>query len=169
MYMISHYCAGFITNWGVHHLDIAGWGCPEVFEKPFEIEGTGVLPTEGMTDTWISWQMELRWESGLQMSYSNSDNPNRLGCRFEGEEGWVHVEPGRHLGRTGLPADPATQATRHALARTVPNSPIRTRLTPPISFVRFARVRIRYRRSRPDRRRARWAMSPILPCGWDAS
>jgi hypothetical protein len=31
MYMISHYCAGFITNWGVHYLDIAGWGCPEVF------------------------------------------------------------------------------------------------------------------------------------------
>ncbi len=28
MYMISHYCAGFITNWGVHHLDIAGWGLP---------------------------------------------------------------------------------------------------------------------------------------------
>ena len=47
MYMISHYCAGFITNWGVHHLDIAGWGCPEVFEKPFEIEGTGMLPGRG--------------------------------------------------------------------------------------------------------------------------
>ena len=58
MYMISHYCAGFITNWGVHYLDIAGWGCPEVFEKPFTVEGTGVLPAEGMTDTWISWQCE---------------------------------------------------------------------------------------------------------------
>jgi len=46
MYMISHYCAGFITNWGVHYLDIAGWGCPEVFDKPFEAEGTGVLPAE---------------------------------------------------------------------------------------------------------------------------
>ena len=91
MYMISHYCAGFITNWGVHHLDIAGWGCPEVFDKPFEIEGTGVLPAEGMTDTWISWQMQLRWESGLKMSYTNTDNPNKQGCKFEGDEGWVHV------------------------------------------------------------------------------
>ncbi len=105
MYMISHYCAGFITNWGVHHLDIAGWGCPEVFEKPFEIEGTGVMPTEGMTDTWISWQMELRWDSGLRMRYSNSDNPNRLGCRFEGQEGWVHVS------REGIWSEPASLLT----------------------------------------------------------
>lgn len=102
MYMISHYCAGFITNWGVHHLDIAGWGCPEVFEKPFEIEGTGVLPGEGMTDTWISWQTELTWASGLKMSYTNSGNPNEQGCKFEGDEGWVHVN------RRGIKAEPAS-------------------------------------------------------------
>ena len=102
MYMISHYCAGFITNWGVHHLDIAGWGCPEVFDKPFEIEGTGVLPAEGMTDTWISWQMELRWESGLRMSYTNTDNPNQQGCKFAGDEGWVHAN------RSGIWAEPAS-------------------------------------------------------------
>jgi predicted dehydrogenase len=100
MYMISHYCAGFITNWGVHHLDIAGWGCPEVFEKPFEIEGTGVLPGEGMTDTWISWQMELRWQSGLKMIYTNSGNPVEQGCRFVGDEGWVHAN------RKGISAEP---------------------------------------------------------------
>ena len=94
MYMISHYCAGFITNWGVHHLDIAGWGCPEIFEKPFEIEGTGVLPTEGMTDTWISWQTELRWESGLKMIYTNTGNPSPRGCTFEGDEGRVQVHRG---------------------------------------------------------------------------
>lgn len=100
MYMISHYCAGFITNWGVHHLDIAGWGCPEVFAKPFEIDGTGVLPDTGMTDTWISWQMGLRWESGLKMTYTNTGNPNEQGCRFVGDEGWVHVN------RKGIWAEP---------------------------------------------------------------
>jgi predicted dehydrogenase len=102
MYMISHYCAGFITNWGVHHLDIAGWGCPEVFAKTFAIEGTGVLPSQGMTDTWISWQMELQWESGLKMSYTNSGNPNKQGCKFQGDEGWVHVN------RRGISAEPAS-------------------------------------------------------------
>jgi predicted dehydrogenase len=105
MYMISHYCAGFITNWGVHHLDIAGWGCPEIFEKPFEVEGTGQLPTEGMTDTWISWHLEFRWASGLTMSYSNSDNPNKQGCKFEGNEGWVLVN------RQGIWAEPQSLLT----------------------------------------------------------
>jgi predicted dehydrogenase len=102
MYMISHYCAGFITNWGVHHLDIAGWGCPEVFEKPFEIEGTGVLPEAGMTDTWIAWRMELRWSSGLKMSYSNIGNPCESGCKFVGESGWVRAD------RSGIWAEPAS-------------------------------------------------------------
>ncbi len=100
MYMISHYCAGFISNWGVHHLDIAGWGCPEVFEEPFHVEGTGVLPKEGMTDTWISWQMDLRWPSGLEMHFVNTGNPHPQGCRFVGDEGWVHVN------RRGISAEP---------------------------------------------------------------
>ncbi|MBN2291354.1 MAG: Gfo/Idh/MocA family oxidoreductase [Pirellulales bacterium] len=102
MYMISHYCAGFITNWGVHHLDIAGWGCPEIFEKPFEIDGTGEIPEGGMTDTWIKWQMEYRYASGLKMIFTNSDNPNKQGCQFEGDKGWVHVN------RKGIWAEPAS-------------------------------------------------------------
>jgi myo-inositol 2-dehydrogenase / D-chiro-inositol 1-dehydrogenase len=111
-YMISHYCAGFITNWGVHHLDIACWGMPEFAEKPFTVEGTGMMPTEGITDTWLSWQCKLRWDSGREIVFSDIgktmrgrkaggvDRDPRLakwgepgvqGCRFEGTEGWVHV------------------------------------------------------------------------------
>ena len=91
LYMISDYCAGFITNWGVHHLDIAGWGVPEIFEKPFEVSGRGILPDRGMADTWISWRMQMQYESGLVMNFCNTGNPYEQGCRFIGDQGWVHV------------------------------------------------------------------------------
>ena len=91
LYMISDYCAGFITNWGVHHLDIAGWGVPEIFEKPFQVSGRGVLPDRGMADTWISWRMQMQYESGLVMKFCNTGNPYEQGCRFIGDQGWVHV------------------------------------------------------------------------------
>jgi len=105
MYMISHYCAGFVTNWGVHHLDIAGWGMPEVFRTPFEVEGTGTMPDGGMTDTWIAWNVVFRYASGLTVKFwseterqpekRSADNPFRFvddnGIRFIGDEGWVFV------------------------------------------------------------------------------
>jgi len=91
LYMIADYCAGFITNWGVHHLDIAGWGVPEIFEKPFDIEGKGLLPDYGMADTWIAWQMKMTYDSGLSLNFTNTGNPYEQGCRFVGDEGWVHV------------------------------------------------------------------------------
>jgi predicted dehydrogenase len=97
MYMISHYCAGFICNWGVHHLDIAQWGCPEVTTEPFELDGKGVFPEDGMTDTCISWHVEFRYPSGLLMSFSDVRHPNESGCRFEGDQGWVRVDRGNTL------------------------------------------------------------------------
>ncbi|MCL2303890.1 MAG: hypothetical protein FWC43_00950, partial [Planctomycetaceae bacterium] len=100
LYMITHYCAGFVTNWGVHHLDIAAWGIPEVVKKPFEIEGKGVMPQEGMTNTWITWRASFRYESGLHLDFSSTDDPHPQGCRFVGDEGWVHVD------RAGIRANP---------------------------------------------------------------
>jgi len=91
LYMITHYCAGFVTNWGVHHLDIAGWGIPEVFEKSFEVEGQGVMPEDGMTDTWVTWRASLRYASGLHLDFCSTGDPHPQGCRFIGDEGWVHV------------------------------------------------------------------------------
>ena len=34
------------------------------------------------------------------MSYTNSGNPNKQGCKFEGDEGWVHAN------RSGIWAEP---------------------------------------------------------------
>ncbi len=103
MYMISHYCAGFITNWGVHFLDIAQWGCPEITSKPFTIEGRGEFPQAGMTDTCCRWDVTLSYESGLKVRFTDhSQQPN--GCRFVGDKGWVRV----NWGKPGFEAsDPA--------------------------------------------------------------
>jgi predicted dehydrogenase len=99
-YLIWDYCAGFIVNWGVHHLDIAVWGCPTVAGEPFEVECKGSYRNDGLTDNINDWQAEFDYASGLRMTYTDTGNPNKQGCQFEGDEGWVHVN------RKGIWAEP---------------------------------------------------------------
>lgn len=101
-YLIWDYSAGFIVNWGVHHLDIANWGCPAVGSEPAEIECTGSYRNDGLTDNINDWQAEFTYASGLRMTYSDTGNPNKQGCQFEGDKGWVHVNRG------GIWAEPAS-------------------------------------------------------------
>jgi predicted dehydrogenase len=101
-YLIWDYCAGFIVNWGVHHLDIANWGCPTLTSEPFEFSCTGSYRNDGLTDNINDWQSEFNYRSGLRMTYTDTDNPNKQGCRFEGDKGWVHVN------RKGIWAEPAS-------------------------------------------------------------
>jgi len=104
-YLIWDYCDGFIVNWGVHHLDIAHWGCPAVGREPFTLTCTGAFRTKGFTDNISDWQGEFRFASGLRMLFSDTGHPHEQGCRFEGEEGWVHVN------RKGIHAEPASLLT----------------------------------------------------------
>jgi predicted dehydrogenase len=101
-YLIWDYCAGFIVNWGVHHLDIANWGCPAVCDEPFEVECKGHYRNDGLTDNINDWQAEFTYPSGLRMTFTDTDNPNKQGCQFEGDKGWVHVN------RQGIWAEPAS-------------------------------------------------------------
>jgi predicted dehydrogenase len=98
-YLIWDYCAGFITNWGVHHLDIANWGCPTVGSEAFEIECRATYRKEGFTDNVEGWDASLTFASGLKMRFSD-DQKQKCGCRFIGDKGWVHID------RDGFWADP---------------------------------------------------------------
>lgn len=99
-YFIYDYCVGWIQSWGVHHVDIALWGAPDLARKPLEIEGTAVFPQEGLANTSITWQVKARTADGLTLSFSdNKHHPQ--GCRFIGTEGWVHVSR-----KEGLDANP---------------------------------------------------------------
>ena len=101
-YLIWDYCAGFIVNWGIHHLDIANWGCPTVGDESFEVECKGSYRNDGLTDNINNWQAEFAYSGGLRMSFSDTGNPNKQGCQFEGDKGWVHVN------RSGIWAEPAS-------------------------------------------------------------
>jgi len=100
-YLIWDYCAGFIVNWGVHHLDIANWGCPQIGTEPFEVECKATYRKEGFTDNVDAWKATFTYPGGLKMVFSDTQQ-GKSGCRFIGDQGWVHVD------RSGIWSVPAS-------------------------------------------------------------
>jgi len=103
-YLIFDYCTGFISNWGVHHLDIANWGCPRVGSDPFDLECKAVYRNEGFTDNVDSWNATFTYADGLKMVFTDNVQM-KSGCKFIGDEGWVHVD------RSGIWAEPESLLT----------------------------------------------------------
>lgn len=108
----SDYALGFIAGWGIHPLDIGLWGASDQMTGPWKIHGKAEIPTKGICDTAVTWDVHFEFGSGLTMNYrglSISENTgtelkktrafaNRYGSTlshgtaFEGTEGWVHVD-----------------------------------------------------------------------------
>jgi predicted dehydrogenase len=90
-YLIWDYCAGFVTNWGVHHLDIANWGCPEIGNSSFEVQCQATYRHEGFTNNIDTWRAVFTYPSGLKMVFT--DTPQQpAGTKFIGDQGWVYVD-----------------------------------------------------------------------------
>jgi len=92
-YFVYDYSLGFIAGWGAHPLDIAHWGYPYI---PVEYEGTGVIPTEGLFDTIVNWDVRGRYASGAEFTLK----PGGDKTTFVGTEGWVAPSRG------GISAEP---------------------------------------------------------------
>jgi predicted dehydrogenase len=90
-YHISDYCLGFIGNWGIHHLDIAQWGNGTDHTTPVDVEGRGEFPGEGIANCCVKWELLFNYAGGVQLIYSDNQGRCKQGVRFEGSEGWVHV------------------------------------------------------------------------------
>lgn len=108
------YALGFIAGWGVHPLDIAYWGHPQMMGGILEVEGAGVIPTEGACNTSVAWDVRFACADGVRMTYRGTRNGydpvspmNDLkpweqkygraadhGTAFEGSAGWVLVDRG---------------------------------------------------------------------------
>lgn len=109
----SDYALGFVAGWGVHPLDIAFWGHPEMMSGPMQIEGKGIIPTEGACNTAVAWDVNFTLADGARMRFKATRNNcpegelNNLkewsdkygkitdhGTAFEGADGWVEVHRG---------------------------------------------------------------------------
>ena len=87
---IYDYAIGFIAGWGAHPLDIAHWGYPHI---PVELEGTGVVPADGLFDTVVDWNLQGRYASGVEFTMIAGGDKTT----FVGTNGWVAASRGKIL------------------------------------------------------------------------
>ncbi len=106
---IHDYGLGCLSGaWGIHHVDIAQWGNNADDTGPLEIEGTGVLPKDGLCDTALTWRVEHAYANGVKMIHLDRAQAVRefpqfqskalqysgVGILFLGADGWVIVSRG---------------------------------------------------------------------------
>ncbi|MDQ1255941.1 MAG: hypothetical protein QG656_535 [Candidatus Hydrogenedentes bacterium] len=95
---ISDYSLGYVSGWGIHHIDIAQWGIGSELTGPVGIEGTATYPNDdALCDNPITWDIAYAYGNGVTMRFTGS-GPGlegvRHGITFQGTEGWVWVNRG---------------------------------------------------------------------------
>ena len=101
---ISDYSLGYVSGWGIHHIDIAQWGNGTELTGPIEVEGSARFPDDdALCDNPLSWDTRMKYANGVDLIFTG-DGPGFTGVRhgitFEGTDGWVWVNRG------GLEAEP---------------------------------------------------------------
>lgn len=92
-YHIRDYSGGWITAWGSHDMDIAHWGMDMDNSGPTTVSGEAEYDSTGVYDTAWRWRFECMYPENVKVIYASEDE-NRHGVRFEGDEGWVFVSRG---------------------------------------------------------------------------
>jgi hypothetical protein len=95
-YHCYDYALGFIAGWGAHPLDILVWGYDTHRHGPWQVEGTGIIPTQGRHDAIYDWNVRITLADGVRITYT----PGGDHTRFIGTEGWVGISRG------GIKAEP---------------------------------------------------------------
>ncbi|MFH1715765.1 MAG: Gfo/Idh/MocA family oxidoreductase [Planctomycetota bacterium] len=91
---ILDYSGGQVTDWGGHHPDIAQWGMGTEKTGPVEIRNAkGTFARDGLYNTATDFYFECIYENGVKLIVSNKE---RGGVTFEGTDGWVWADRGRH-------------------------------------------------------------------------
>jgi len=76
---------GFLAGWGAHPLDVLHWAYPGAI--PVEYEGTGLVPTEGLYNTVVHWDIKGKYANGVPFTLK----PGGDSTKFIGTEGWIRL------------------------------------------------------------------------------
>ena len=90
---VSNFSLGWVTTWGIHHVDIAQWGNDADATGPVEVEGTGEFPKDGLYDCAVAWDMTIEYANDVTLNFVDNKK-KKQGVLFEGSDGWVFVERG---------------------------------------------------------------------------
>ena len=95
---IRDYSLGYVSGWGIHHMDIAQWGNDTELTGPVEVEGSAVYPgNDALCDNPVSWDTTMTYANGVALRFTGSGNGFegvRHGITFRGKDGWVWVNRG---------------------------------------------------------------------------
>jgi len=79
-YWIYDQSIGYLAGWGAHPLDILVWCYDGDQSGPYTVEGTGVVPKEGLYDTVYDWNMTLQMADGVRITFKpGSDSTKFIG------------------------------------------------------------------------------------------
>lgn len=88
-YHIYDYSIGYLGGWGAHPLDQMIWACDADQTGLIEIEGSGVIPTEGLYNTVVNWNMKGKF-GDVDFEFTTGADLTT----FHGDEGWISVRRG---------------------------------------------------------------------------
>jgi predicted dehydrogenase len=94
------YGGGQLMDWVGHHVDIAHWGLGFDYTGPYEIEGNGTYPRDGLWNTATRYRLTAKYPKNITMIIAGGYSDIRSGTKWIGENGWVWVD------RSGIDANP---------------------------------------------------------------
>jgi len=88
---ILDYGEGYISDNGVHAVDLATWGMGVDLTGPDHIDGKATFPVHGIYDAPTEFDITYRYANGMRLQLVSG---GEFGVRFGGSDGWIHMSGG---------------------------------------------------------------------------
>jgi len=89
------YGGGQLMDWVGHHVDIAHWGLDFDYTGPYEIEGYGEYPKDGLWNTATKYRLTAKYPKDVTMIIAGGHSDISSGTKWIGQNGWVWVDRGK--------------------------------------------------------------------------